>query len=303
MSKRNRNRNDTLFWESATDNNMTYNRYYMRLCELAISMFEWKNLPPTVDPRYLELMLFSRGYCMFFEDEEMGYLTLSGAIGGKLDVYRIPDDRRAMSANGYNRQLNEKDSVIIYNNMLHTNTEPVITQFAKRLSNLDRTIDVNAYAQRTPVLILCNENERLTMENLYMKYDGHQPVIMGEKDLNTKGIRALNTGAPFVCDKLYELKTQIWNEALTYLGITNNSFVKKERMLTDEVARNNGGTIASRYSRLESRRKACEQINKMFKLNVWVDYREDYQLLEKVETKTEEDKAEETTDSEVLANE
>ena len=300
MSRKMRtNLNNNLFNESASANDMTYNRYYMRLCELAISMFEWKNLPPTVDPRYLELMLFSRGYCMFFEDEEMGYLALSGAIGGQLDVYRIPNDRRAMAVNGYNRKLNEKDSIIIYNNMLHTNTEPVISQFATRLSNLDRTIDVNTYAQRTPVMILCSENERLDMQNVYMKYDGHQPVIMGEKDLNTKGIRALNTGAPFVSDKLYELKTQIWNEALTYLGITNNSFIKKERMLTDEVARNNGGTIASRYSRLESRRKACKEINKMFNLNIWVDYREDYQLLEEVNTENSNDNEE----SEVVISE
>ena len=83
-----------------------------------------------------------------------------------------------------------------------------------------------------------------------------------------------------MCDKLYTLKTQIWNEALTYLGISNISIQKKERLITDEVTRNQGGTIASRYSRLESRRQAVEKINEMFGTNVEVNYREDFQQVD-----------------------
>ena len=40
--------------------------------------------------------------------------------------------------------------------------------------------------------------------------------------------------------------------------------------------RSQGGTIASRYSRLNARRQACEQINKMFDLNIDVEYRQDF---------------------------
>ena len=86
----------------------------------------------------------------------------------------------------------------------------------------------------------------------------------------------LKTDAPFVARDLYELKSEYWNEALTYLGISNVNTTKKERMVTDEVIRNMGGTIASRYSRLEMRRQACEQINKMFGLDIWCNYRADY---------------------------
>ena len=75
---------------------------------------------------------------------------------------------------------------------------------------------------------------------------------------------------------LYELKTQTWNEALTRMGISSVNTVKKERMITDEVARAQGGTIASRYSRLEMRKQACEQINRMFGLNISVEYRDDF---------------------------
>lgn len=270
---------DRQFWESATLNNATFRQYYNRLTELSISMFEWKNLPDTVDPRYLELTLFTDGQAVFFKDEEIGFLALQNAKGGKFNVYRIPVNRRAYAVNGYQKDLTDKDSVIIFNNYLHNNSRLDVEMFSRRLWNLDRAIDVNSNAQKTPVLIQCDETQRLTMLNLYKKYDGNEPFIFGDKNLNPNAIKTLKTDAPYVADKLYQLKTQIWNEALTYLGISNINITKKERLITDEVTRNQGGTIASRYSRLEARRDACKEINKMFGLDIWCDYREDYQVL------------------------
>nr|DAI41156.1 MAG TPA: upper collar protein [Caudoviricetes sp.] len=281
---------DLQFCESAYMNNRTYLQYYNRLTELAISMFEWQNLPETVDQRFLEMCLFSDGMCVFFQDEVLGYLSLQCMIGGKLNVYRIPMERKAYATNGYQRELDGTNSVIIFNNYLHTNSMLDVEMFSKRLYNLDRAIDVNANAQKTPVLIQCDENQRLTMKNLYKQYEGNEPFIFGSKGLDANGLKVLQTGAPYVADKLYELKTQIWNEALTYLGISNINVVKKERMITDEVTRNQGGTVASRYSRLESRRQACKQINEMFGLNIWVDYREDFQDIEEQQNENEEEK-------------
>ena len=120
-------------------------------------------------------------------------------------------------------------------------------------------------------------SDRMALENLYMNYDGNKPVIYGDKQLNPNALSVLKTDAPYVADKLYTLKTQKWNEALTYLGISNVNITKRERLITDEVTRNQGGTIASRYSRLESRREACKKINAMFGLNIDCNYREDYE--------------------------
>ena len=272
-----RRRKDREFWESADLNVASYIQYYDRLTELSISMFEWRNLPETVDPRFLELTLFANGMAVFFKNDADEYLALQCAISGPLDVYRIPIRRRAYAINGFNQELDNTDSVIIYNNMLHKNSMLDVRMFARELYNLDRAISVNANAQKTPILIRCTENERLSLENLYMNYDGNKPVIYGDKQLNTNALTVLKTDAPYVADKLYTLKTQKWNEALTYLGISNVNITKRERLITDEVTRNQGGTIASRYSRLESRRQACAKINEMFGLNIQCDYREDYQ--------------------------
>lgn len=269
-------RRKTFFEESAQDNNRTYGGYLQRLTELSMSMFEWQNLPDTVDSRFLELTLFNDGCAVFFNDEDLGYLTLQCTINGQLNVYRIPINRRAYSVNGYQRQLSDKDSVIIWNNYLHTNSILTVKNYAKRLYNLDRIIDVNANAQKTPVLVQGTEQQRLTLKNLYKEVDGNAPVIFGDKNLDLNALKAIQTGAPYVADKLYQLKTQLWNEALTYLGITNINAQKKERLISDEVIRSMGGVIASRYSRLQARREACEAINRIFGLDIWCDFRDDF---------------------------
>lgn len=268
------------FWKSAALNNQTFRQYYNRLTELSMSMFEWVGLPDTIDERFLELTLFKDGQAIFFKDDELGYLALQNAMNGGFNVYRIPINRRAYAANGYNKKLDIKNSVIIYNNYLHTNSMLDVRMYAERLYNIDRSIDVNVNAQKTPILIKCEETQRLTMLNLYKEYEGNAPVIFGDKGLNAKALDVLETGAPFVADKLQELKSQIWNEALTYLGISNINFQKKERMVSDEVTRNLGGVIASRHSRLEMRRKACEEINRMFGLDIWCNYREDFREMD-----------------------
>lgn len=266
-----------MFWESAKLNNATYQQYYNRLTELSTVMFEWKNLPSTVDQRFLELTLFAKGMAVFFKDEELGYLALPVAINGTWNVYNIPKGRRAYATNGYQNNLDEKNSVIIFNNYTHTNSMLDVEMFSRRLYNMDRAIDININAQKTPVLIQCTEQQRLTMLNLYKQYDGNEPFIFGDSSLDVKGFQVLKTDAPFVADKIRQEKTQTWNEALTYLGISNTNVTKKERLISDEVIRSQGGTIASRYSRLEMRRQACEAINKMFpELDVWCDYRDDF---------------------------
>lgn len=274
-------RRKTNFWESALMNNATYIQYYNRLIELSIAMFDWTGLPGTIDPRFLELTLFKYGQVVFFEDEVMGYLALTNAVQGGFDVYGYPVASRAYSPyNNYQKNLTLDDSVIIYNNYLRTPSSLDVEVFAKRLYNLDRVIDVNANAQKTPVLIKCAETQRLTMKNLYKEFDGNSPVIFGDNGLNDANFTVLSTEAPYVADRIYQLKTQIWNEALTYLGISNINVQKKERLITDEVSRNMGGVIASRYSRLNARQNACEKINKMFGLNVWCEYRDDYRELD-----------------------
>ena len=272
----------TNYDESLLENTTTYGQYLRVLSELAVSMFEWQNVPESVDVRYLEMQLFLSGMAVWFKDEELEnkpQLCLSCLPAGNFDVYGYPTRRTAYSRyNGYNKTLSSSDSVIIYNSFLRT---PCVTDcmiYAKRLYKLDRIIDVNTNAQKTPVLVRATEKQKLALLNVYKEFDGNAPVIFGDNDLDPSALRAVTTNAPYVADKIYELKTQYWNEALTRLGISNINTQKKERLITDEVTRNQGEVVASRYSRLESRRTAANKINQMFGTNITVEYRQDFQI-------------------------
>lgn len=260
---------------SYLQNVRTYNYYFNRLTNIALSIFEWKNLPDTVDPRWLELSIFRNGMCLFFEDPVMGYLALPCTIGGVLDVYNIPTMRRAYAANGYQAMKDNTNSVIIYHNYLHDVPVWDLEMFATRLSEYQRTIDVNVNAQKTPVAILVDDNEVTTWKNTYLKWAGNVPFIIGSKALNPNALTVLKTDAPFVGDAIQEMLVQVWNDAMSYLGVSNVNVTKKERLITDEVQRNMGGVLASRYSPLTMRRTAANQINEMFGLDIEVDYRED----------------------------
>lgn len=276
MRNPNRNKSNTEFWESAKRNFTDYRRYYDNFLELALCMFEWENLPSTVDARFLELTLLTDGMAVFFKDEVIGYLALRTMVGGNWNVYNIPTERTAYASNGYNQPLNETNSVLIYNNMLRTPIIYKLQELAQELYEIDRTIMVNVKAQKTPVLLRCTENQRLTLKNLYMQYEGNMPFIFADKGLDPDSIKALQTGAPYVADKLMQLRTSKYNEALTFLGISNSSYQKKERLVSDESIRSQGGTIANRYARLNARRQAADEINRMFGLNISVKFREDY---------------------------
>lgn len=263
-------------------NRNTFNDYFNRLFELAINMFKWENLPDTVDERFLELALCEKGYCLYFNDDIMGNLALTCMIGGELDVYRIPTRRIAFAVNGYQAERTSKDSVLIYNNYLHTPTMQTISLYAERLTAIERAIDVNVNAQKTPIAILTDEKQKRTVEEIYRKYEGNAPVIIGAKNLDLDSVKAITTGAPYVADKLNILKRQIWNEALTFFGIENANTEKRERLVSDEITSNLGGVQAQRYVMLNAREQAADKINRMFGTNISVKFRQDILGLEGV---------------------
>lgn len=263
------------FWNAKKCNDWTFIQYYNRLVDLAISQFEWINLPPTCDRRFLELSLFADGMAVFFKDEVMGYLTLQCMISGPLDVYRIPIYRRAYASNGYQMELSKENSVLIFNNSLHINSQLDIEMYAWRLYEIQRAIDTNVKLQKNPKIITCSETQRLTIINLFKQYEGNYPFIFADKQMDLSGLNAIDISAPYVADKLQVLKGLVWNEAMTYLGIGNTNDEKRERLNTLEVKSGMGDVEAQRYTKLMEREIACERINAMFPgLNLEVRYKQ-----------------------------
>ena len=254
-------------------NNRTYSGWFNRLYSMAISIFEWDNLPDSVDQRFLEYVLFWKGFGLYFNDEQMGNLFLSGLISYPLDVYNIPIQRTAIASNGYRRtDLNPSNSVVVCDNYSRQSIAETIKLYAMKLYEIDRTIDVNVKAQKTPVGLICeDENVKLSAQNAYLKYDGNIPVIFATKGM-LSNFTTVKTDSPYMGDKLQLLKTQILNECLAFLGIEANLNEKAERLISAEISGNLGIIEAMRLNRLKSREDAVRKINKLFGTNISVHF-------------------------------
>ena len=256
----------------AVDIQSTYNYYFMRLASIAMSCFTWNGLPDSVDSRFIEYTLFYNSNGLFFNDEVLGHLFLPCATAGNFDVYNIPTKRNAYASNGFQSMKTNKDSVLVYDNLMHMSLLPIIQTFCKRLTNLEITKDINLRAQKTPILLQCTNQQRLTLENLFMKIDMNTPVIYADKALDLDSLKVLDLKAPFLVSDLQKEKLNVMQEALAFLGVGGLEIEKRERLNTHETQEARQASTAQRENRLKARQQAADQINKMFGLNVSVEY-------------------------------
>lgn len=248
-------------------NNRTMIDYLDRLRMLATSLFTWKGLDDvagTGASRFLEQSLYENGRACFVKDDELGFLALKVNPSDKLNVYNLPTKVNAWSY-GINKMFNFDDIVYIMNNELEKPTMQSLELFAYRLYDTERIIDTNLNAMRTPVLIEGDTKTILTLKQVYMQYSGNTPFIFGNKqfDISNK-LNVLKTDAPYLIDKLDTHKHQIFNDALTVLGIENANTDKKERLITNEVESNDQLVTYYLNCWYKTRKRACDEINKKF---------------------------------------
>lgn len=252
------------------DNNFTYTAIYERLLNIAIASIKWRNMPPEIDVRFLEKTLCEKGMAVFFKEDIVNqYIALTCTVGGNWNIYNIPNERRAYATNGYQKQLNASDSVLIFNNYERTSMVQDLKYYAYKLYNIYRTFDINMHAQKTPILILAEEDMKLTMENLYAQYDGNKPVIKGYKSqINPDAVKVLKTDAPYLCDKLMMAANQVWADALAYMGVIFTGNIKAERVITGEMEATTGLALVNREVRISARKQSTDMINRMFGLDL-----------------------------------
>lgn len=272
----------TQFDESAALNMAVFADYYKRLRLLALSLFEWENLPESMNERFLESCLYWYGKAAIVNDPNLGIINTKCTPSESLNIYGDATEYHCYST-GYDANFDLDSMVYVRNNLETIPTDTSIQLFAQRLYEAERTIEVNIKAQKTPVLILCDEKQRLTLKNIYMKFDGNEPMIFGNKALDTTdGFKVLRTDAPFIADKLEEYKRNVWSEALSFLGINNIMTEKKERLVTGEVDANNQMIDLSAQTMLLTRKLAAEKFNKLWNGNIKVRQRSYQEVIKRL---------------------
>ena len=269
--------------ETVIMNQATYDSWLYKFLNVALSVYEWEGLPEGIDQRQLEMWLLTRGYAIFFYDPALiddtarrapeGYAVLEGVAYGEWDLYNIPNERRVYAPMGFNKTLDETNSVIMFHNQLRTPEVFTYEMYARRIAELDRTIDVNVRAQKTTKVVRCDDKQRLTWKNVMMQYDGNVYTIMGDKSIDLKDLEVLDLSSELVALDLDVLKQRYIAEAMQFAGVESVPPEKRERLVSSEVTGAMGGTEALRFSRLCARQQACEQINGLFGLDVSVRYR------------------------------
>ena len=253
-----------------------------RLKKIAMSIFEWVNLPKSMNSRWLERCLYYMGQAALLKDKTYGFINTNCSSNGQINIYGLPTSYNCYSFEyqttrklytGLNPMLSNKqkeaqetnECILVLNNWEAIPTCSTIELFAYRLYMAEQTAFINIMAQRTPVMILVGEKQRLLMENLYSQYNGNTPFIFGDKSqMEGVDIKAIRTEAPFIANDIMKYKKDIWNEALEFLGINTTSFEKKERLISDEANSNNELINMNLQSYLAPRLEACRQFNEKF---------------------------------------
>lgn len=258
-------------------NDLTYKTIFDKFKMVAVNMFEWSGLPDGIDEKYIEDYLFNYGKAIFFRDPMMSYMCLQADNGADVNPYGEPLGWWATGINYHKYYcINKKkpdEYVIISNNKLRLPTINFITFYANKLTEAERTMDVNVKACKTPFIFACDDKDVLSFKQIFAKVDGNEPAIYADRGLNLDSLQVFQTGVKFLGNDLQDYKHTVENELLTFLGVNNVAVDKKERLITNEAEANDDLIQSFCDIQLEARQKACKEINEMFGLNVSVKLR------------------------------
>lgn len=263
------------FRDAIIMNDQTYIDYLERMKKICLSMFEWENLPTSMNARFLEMCLYYNGQAALLYDDNYGYINTMAADGGYINIYGLPTE-----LNCYTYRFNQRRSlymtdtgeekgsecILVMNNYERVPTSATVNLFAVRLAEAQRTADVNMKAQRTPILLTTDQKQLFTLKKMYEEYDGNTPAIFADKNVITPdALKAIKTDAPFIGREIMDYKREIWNEFLTFMGISNLS-EKRERMVSNEIDSNNELVNLNLQALLIPRKDACRQFNEKYGL-------------------------------------
>lgn len=256
---------------------ISYNYYIDMLTLLTQIAYKWENIPDEIPNYQMEKCLCLTGSVGLTYDNEINkYVALPCVIySGGLDIYGEGKQYKLFSySNTYNKIITKnEDGVICWNNNIKKSNIYMILRYAERLQLIDEIIDLNIKQQKSPYILICDEKTKTTLKTILSKIELGEESILTTKELDLENVlKPLELNVELKAHDLIEAKREIFNEACMYLGISANLSNKKERLIASEVATEEKRYDIYRQIGLEPRKYFCKLANKLYNLNLDVNY-------------------------------
>ena len=262
---------------SQLTNLLTYQKVRRKMITLASNVLLFKDLEekaPNIDQSYINKKLVYNGSIAWFMDDVLGLLALPYQTIGRPDLYGRPETIMVQGANGYHRTLSvsKGEAIIMYDNEGKYPLILDIVQDAERIALCKRVQDTNIAQQKTARVWLTSKDKEQTVKDLLNKVDGNVENVIAYDTLDINSVQGVLSPAPYITNDIDEHLEKLWEEFYSHIGISSVVINKKERLIKDEMRASQGGTIASRYVRFNSRKIALAKIKQRWGIDIELEF-------------------------------
>lgn len=254
-------------------NNQQYGEIFNRITNIALSRFKWTGFPETCRPEVLEITLYFYGCALFFRDPDLGFIHTPVNLPGPFNVYYESIERHAYSFE-YNKEYTIDNSVLIKANKTMFPDYLTTWTYTPKIANCLRAIDVHTETLKRPYLLTCPDKVVQSAKRIIDKIGDNEVAIIGEKIGENGEIKIHPLGANSNLQDMWANVKNYLNQVYSSLGVKNSYTEKRERMITAEAEGEGNAIRHTLESELDTRKRACEEINKMFGLSVDVEANE-----------------------------
>lgn len=254
-------------------NSVQVREIFCRLTNAALSRFKWIGLPETCNERILEITLFFYGKALFFKDDNLGFAHTPVNLVGPYNIYYESINREAWSFQ-YSKRYDISNSVIVRANLTMTPDYLIPWVYAPKIADGIRAADVHSQTLKSPFGISCSEENKQSAIRALKKIEDNEVAVFGNKYAEKTPYEVLNFVSTCWLPEMWANVKNYLEQAYTSLGIENTFSTKKERLVTSESEGQQNPTRHIIESELKCRQQACEEINRMFGLNISVELNE-----------------------------
>jgi len=267
-----------VYWGTEQYNRRLYDAYMLQVMGLACTRYEWRGLPSTVDALWLERCLLTRGVASIahpVKDGRAGLWVATRAVtDGALNIYDRPSAWYAEARDLMRFRATARNGVLVYDNATRTCMLDLLDLDVRELVDIQKTKQMNRFAQKVPYILVVPPDMELTGVNLLSQIMGGTPATVANPTIREIDAYKLDMQVPYLGSELTAAEQNVWNRIYTRLGIANVTF-KSERMIEDEVRSMSEPASMMGLSGLIVRRQAADYLNNAFGLDVHVIWRAD----------------------------